>query len=122
MNNVSIIDNQQNMNEIKDKENVDINITDCSVIDINAENKSKEAKMLFNDDPTEFNIEFNVIPNIIAVEEQINSNFYSTFHNQPENECFKNKSVVADDDPPTPIILNPIVNTNTNLSFKIDYN
>jgi hypothetical protein len=119
MNNVSIIDNQLNMNEIKDKDNVDINITDCSVIDLNADNKSKEAKMLFNDDPTEFNIEFNVIPNMIAVDEQqINSNFYSTFQNQNENESFKNKSGISEDEPPTPIILNPILNTDTNLSFN----
>jgi hypothetical protein len=107
------------MNEIKDKENVDINITDCSVIDINMENKSKEAKMLFNDDPTEFNIEFNVIPNMIAGDEQINSNFYNTFQNPNEIENF-NKPNNEEEEPPTPIILNPIVNTNPtlNLSFN----
>lgn len=108
------------MNDIKYKESVDINITDCSVIDINMESKSKEAKMLFNDDPTEFNIEFNGLPNMIAGDEQINSNFYNTFQNQNEDDSSKNKSCENEDEPPTPIILNPIVNTNTtlNLSFN----
>ena len=100
------------MNE-KERDIVDINITDCSIIDLNGENKSKEAKMLFNDDPTEFNIEFNVIPNN---EEQINPGFFNSFQNGNENDC--NNSEILEEEPPTPVILNPILNTNTNLSFN----
>ncbi len=97
------------MNE-KERDNVDINITDCSIIDLNGENKSKEAKMLFNDDPTEFNIEFYVHPNLR--EEHINPGFFNSFQNGNENEG--NNSEILEEEPPTPVILNPILNTNAN--------
>jgi hypothetical protein len=67
-----------------------MNIIDCSIIDLNVDKtqttpKNLENKMLFNDDPTDFNLELN---NKVNSANSINNlvNLNNTFTANPEGE------------------------------------
>ena len=89
-----------------------MNIIDCSIIDLNVESKftpkDKETKMLFNDDPTEFNLEMNILPQ----DDDLNSN-----NNNIMNTTFQNEEEDKESDVNLPIILKPIVNTELTQNF-----
>jgi hypothetical protein len=82
----------------KKKDNFEMNIIDCSIIDLKLDSKTPknlQRKMTFNDDPTEFNMEMNILP----PDDEPNIN--TTFQNEGDYK----------EDEKTPIILRPIVNT-----------
>ena len=93
------------------KENYEVNMNylDCSMTDLNAEikplNNNKEARMLFNDDPTEFNMELDILRN-----PKDDDNMSNISIGQVEKE----KSAENSEDHSVPIILNPIIINNNN--------
>lgn len=72
---------------------------DCSIIDLESK-PLKETKMLFNDDPTEFNMEY--VEDTPTVKDQLNLSLNNL------NTTFEDKS----EESQIPVILKPIVNTN----------
>jgi hypothetical protein len=87
-----------------------MNYLDCSITDLNAEikplNNNKEVKMLFNDDPTEFNMELDILRNTKDDE---------NFSNISIGQVERDKSGDNSEDNSVPIILNPIIN---NINYK----